>query len=67
MTKYYGVSRENWPDRMTIVPKWRRLDDGGIDDMREWCKSVPRPTLQRIPVIWQHSLHVCNNGRIRAA
>ena len=45
MTKYYGVSRENWPDRMTIVPKWRRLDDGGIDDMREWCKSVPRPTL----------------------
>ena len=41
MTKYYGVSRENWPDRMTIVPKWRRLDDGGIDDMREWCKSVP--------------------------
>jgi MFS superfamily sulfate permease-like transporter len=23
--------------------------------------------LQRIPVIWQHSLHVCNNGRIPAA
>jgi hypothetical protein len=22
--------------------------------------------LQRIPVIWQHSLHVCNNGRIPA-
>jgi len=23
--------------------------------------------LQRIPVIWQHSLHVCNNGRIPVA
>jgi hypothetical protein len=23
--------------------------------------------LQRIPVIWRHILHVCNNGRIRAA
>jgi hypothetical protein len=23
--------------------------------------------IQRIPVIWQHSLHVCNNGRIPAA
>jgi hypothetical protein len=26
-----------------------------------------REHLQRIPVIWQHSLHVCNNGRIPAA
>lgn len=23
--------------------------------------------LQRIPIIWQHSLHVCNNWRIPAA
>jgi hypothetical protein len=36
---------------------WKRVDEMKIflDD------------LQRIPVIWQHSLHVCNNGRIRAA
>jgi hypothetical protein len=28
---------------------------------------VGKAVLQRIPVIWQHSLHVCNNGRIPAA
>jgi hypothetical protein len=31
-----------------------------------WVRNV-FGDLQRIPVIWQHSLHVCNNGRIRAA
>jgi hypothetical protein len=48
MTKYFGPSRSNWPARMTIVSKWRRLDQGGIDDIRDWCQSVPNPTLVTI-------------------
>jgi hypothetical protein len=40
--------------------------------IRQIADSIERfgftnPVLQRIPVIWQHSLHVCNNGRIPAA
>jgi hypothetical protein len=51
MTKYFGAIRRNWPVRMTIVPQWRRLDQGGIDDIREWCKSVPNPTLVTIDTL----------------
>jgi AAA domain len=51
MTKYFGAIRRNWPARMTIVPQWRRLDQGGIDDIREWCKSVPNPTLVTIDTL----------------
>jgi hypothetical protein len=51
MTKYFGALRRNWPARMTIVPQWRRLDQGGIDDIRDWCKSVPNPILVTIDTL----------------
>ena len=51
MKKHYGPARDNWPARMTIVTRWRRLDQGGIDDIREWCKSVPNPTLVTIDTL----------------
>jgi hypothetical protein len=51
MTKYFGALRSNWPARMTIVPIWRRLDQGGIDDIRDWCRSVPNPTLVTIDTL----------------
>jgi len=34
-----------WPARMTIVIKWRQTDEGCIEALEEWCKSVKRPTL----------------------
>ena len=51
MKKYFGSDRRQWPARMTIVHKWRRLDQGGIADIREWCGSVPNPTLVTIDTI----------------
>jgi hypothetical protein len=51
MKKHFGPDRRNWPERMTIGRKWRRLDQGGIDDIREWCKSVPKPTLVTIDTL----------------
>jgi hypothetical protein len=51
MTKYFGVSKQNWPSRMTIVPAWRRLDEGGLEDLREWCESVDKPTLISIDTL----------------
>jgi hypothetical protein len=45
MTKHFGALRQNWPSRMMIARSWRRFDQGGINDLREWCRSVEKPTL----------------------
>jgi hypothetical protein len=36
-----------WPERLKLVPLggWRRSDEGGLQDIIEWCRSVQRPTL----------------------
>jgi AAA domain len=51
MTKYFGGLRDSWPSRLTIATKWRRLDQGGLDDIRAWCKSVECPTLAGIDTL----------------
>jgi hypothetical protein len=45
MTKHFGAQRECWPERLGFAFGWRRLDQGGLDDLREWCRSVIKPTL----------------------
>jgi hypothetical protein len=45
MTKYFGARRDNWPKRLMIARTWRRVDQGGLDDIRDWCKSVAKPLL----------------------
>jgi hypothetical protein len=51
MTKYFGANRENWPARMTIARAWKRIDQGGLEDLREWCKSLTKPTLIMIDTL----------------
>jgi RecA-family ATPase len=34
-----------WPQRLTLCTKWRRLNDGGVDDIGEWASSVSEPRL----------------------
>ena len=34
-----------WPKRLTLATSWRRLDKGGVDDVRQWIESVPEPRL----------------------
>jgi RecA-family ATPase len=34
-----------WPARLTLATSWRRLDDGGVDDIAEWAASVSNPRL----------------------
>jgi hypothetical protein len=45
LTKYFGSNKENWPKRLTIVTKWKRLDQGGLEGIRDWCKSADKPEL----------------------
>jgi hypothetical protein len=40
-----------WPDRLTLATKWKRLHEGGADSLREWCRSVERPTLIAIDTL----------------
>jgi hypothetical protein len=34
-----------WSPRLTFATEWRRLDEGGLDDLIEWCDSVSQPRL----------------------
>jgi AAA domain/Transcriptional regulator, AbiEi antitoxin len=51
LTKYFGARRECWPARLKLATEWRRLDQGGLDDIREWCASVEKPTLVAIDTL----------------
>jgi hypothetical protein len=51
LTKYFGAFRDNWPSRLRIATEWRRLDQGGIDDLRDWCLSVEKPVLIAIDTL----------------
>jgi hypothetical protein len=51
LTKYFGSLRETWPARLTLATEWPRLDQGGIDRLREWCLSVSKPALIVIDVL----------------
>ncbi len=45
LTQHYGSRCKSWPSRLTIATTWRRLDQGGIDDLRAWSAVVAAPTL----------------------
>ena len=34
-----------WPDRLTLATRWRRLDQGGVEDIEDWCDTVKEPRL----------------------
>jgi hypothetical protein len=33
-----------WPSRLTLATRWRRANEGGLADIRDWCKWVENPT-----------------------
>jgi RecA-family ATPase len=34
-----------WPKRLTLATQWRRLDQGGVEDIKSWYSSVAKPRL----------------------
>jgi hypothetical protein len=34
-----------WPMRFALHTEWRRIDQGGLEDIEAWCKSVKDPRL----------------------
>jgi hypothetical protein len=51
MTVLFGARRECWPERLTIASAWRRLDQGGLQDLRDWCATVSKPTLVMVDTL----------------
>jgi AAA domain-containing protein len=55
MTKLIGINPENWPKELELKTEWRRLDQGGLDDIRAWEKLVKdrggNPTLIMIDTL----------------
>ena len=51
MTKHFGALRDNWPARLTIASTWKRFDQGGLDDLRDWCRGAKRPVLIMIDTL----------------
>ena len=36
---------DTWRVRLTLATDWRRLDEGGLDDLVEWCDGSAEPRL----------------------
>jgi hypothetical protein len=45
ITKLIYFSGGEWPERLTLATQWRRLDQGGVEDIESWCDSVSAPRL----------------------
>lgn len=45
MTKLISPFCDDWPEHLTLTTRWRRLDQGGVGDIEEWCDSVTNPRL----------------------
>jgi hypothetical protein len=45
VTKLLGAFGGDWPARLTLATEWRRLDEGGVEDIEAWCGSVSKPRL----------------------
>ena len=40
MTKLLPTFTGEWPETLAIHTEWRRVDDGGLDDIRKWANDV---------------------------
>ena len=55
MTKLVPSFGANWSERLTLVTEWRRLHEGGLDDIRAWHSDTKskggKPILVAIDVL----------------
>jgi hypothetical protein len=45
MAKLWPSSDAQWPSRLALVTEWKRADEGGLEDIEDWCRSVAAPVL----------------------
>ena len=51
MTKLLPTFNAKWPEKLTITTEWRRLHEGGLDDIREWHAQTKEAGRRPIMVV----------------
>lgn len=51
MHKIWPSTEAAWPKRLALVTEWKRADQGGLDDIEEWCRSVADPVMVAIDTL----------------
>lgn len=41
----------SWPSRLTFKTEWRRTNEGGLDDIREWINECEKPRLVVVDIL----------------
>jgi hypothetical protein len=45
MEKLWANTEARWPARLALVTDWKRADEGGLDNVEEWCRSAADPVM----------------------
>jgi hypothetical protein len=53
LTKLLPTFGASWPQSLTIVTEWRRADQGGLDDIKEWIAGGKAPRLVIVDTLAQ--------------
>ncbi len=64
MSKIWPSSEAAWPERLALVTDWQRADEGGLDDIEEWCRSVTNPVMVVIDTL--EKFRPVQNGKTAA-
>jgi hypothetical protein len=51
VTTMLGAHKEKWPERLKYVTGWPRLNEGGLDWMREWIEKARKPRLIIVDIL----------------
>ena len=64
LSKIWPSSEALWPERLVLVTDWKRADEGGLDDIEDWCRSVTNPVLVVIDTL--EKFRPVQNGKTAA-
>jgi hypothetical protein len=51
LTQMLGAQLREWPTRLTYATSWPRLNEGGVDWMRDWINRSPKPRLVVVDIL----------------
>jgi AAA domain len=51
LTQMLGAQLREWPARLIFATNWPRLNEGGVDWMRDWISRSPKPRLIVVDIL----------------
>jgi AAA domain len=51
LTQMLGAQLREWPTRLIFATNWPRLNEGGVDWMRDWISRSPKPRLIVVDIL----------------